>query len=205
MNTEKYLFISTITASLLVLAGCSAQTATNTINENANIEVVTNTNETVSNENTNAEQGSEVDTTNWLTYENEEYGFSFKYPKEWTLEVLQEGGLGTDIGDIIIQSNMCEVYISVPHEKDDQARAVSMYNEALSTGSFGDDPVKKILLGSIPAVQYLNPKFAYESKGEIYQFVINGKLFSSTSSYDPGDESCAAISETILMTMQLDS
>lgn len=25
----------------------------------------------------------EVDTSGWLTYENEEYGFSLKYPKEW--------------------------------------------------------------------------------------------------------------------------
>lgn len=88
MNQSKTILISTVATSLLVLAGCTTKTAinTNTANDNANVEVVTNTNATVSNENTNAEQGSEVDTTNWLTYTNDEYGFSFRYPKEWEIK-----------------------------------------------------------------------------------------------------------------------
>ena len=100
MTQPKPILISTLAASLLVLAGCTTQTATNanTANQNTNTEVVVNTNEAVSNENTNTEQGSEVDlsaeasaevdTSDWLTYTNEEYGFSFKYPPQWSLEVL---------------------------------------------------------------------------------------------------------------------
>lgn len=50
---------------------------------NSNVEVntnsVSNTNSVV---NTNI---STVDNSDWLTYTNEEYGFSFRYPKEWIL------------------------------------------------------------------------------------------------------------------------
>ena len=101
MTQSKTIFISTLTISLLVLAGCTTQTATNTnvvnntnttvntntANDNTNI-VVTNSNENtneVVNENTNSDQGSEVDTSDWLTYTNDEYGFSFKYPKDWQI------------------------------------------------------------------------------------------------------------------------
>lgn len=90
MIQYKTILISTLAASLVLLAGCTAQTATNTntvsnsneVDQNTNAEVVANTNETVTNENTNTEQGSEVDTSDWLTYTNDEYGFSFRYPKE---------------------------------------------------------------------------------------------------------------------------
>jgi hypothetical protein len=40
------------------------------------------------NENTNTEQGSEVDTSDWLTYTSEEYGFSFRYPSSATVNHL---------------------------------------------------------------------------------------------------------------------
>jgi hypothetical protein len=93
MKTTKILSLSTITASLVFITGCTTvQTATNT-NEVSNTNTNTvNTNATVANENTNTEQGSEVDTSDWLTYTNEEYGFSFKYPEEWG-NVEEEPGL----------------------------------------------------------------------------------------------------------------
>ena len=97
MNKSKAILISTLTASLVLLAGCTLQPTTNTANQNTNTAVVANTNETVvnnntnSNENTNTEQESEVDTSDpalsevegWLTYTNEEYGFSVEYPSDW--------------------------------------------------------------------------------------------------------------------------
>ncbi len=90
MKSTKPILISTLTASLLILAGCTTQTATNTmVNDNATVEVVANTNETTSNENTNVGDASgEVDTSDWLTYTNDEYGFSFKYPKKWGEAVM---------------------------------------------------------------------------------------------------------------------
>lgn len=32
------------------------------------------------------QQNSSIDTSNWLVYENKEYGFKFRYPKEWSLK-----------------------------------------------------------------------------------------------------------------------
>lgn len=147
MNTAKYLLIPTMATSLLVLAGCTAQTSTNTnlvantntTNDNANVEVVTNTNETVDNENTNNinESGevdlstgafAEVDTSDpalnevegWLTYTNEEYGFSFRYPKSWSV-----GTNGNNIGCVSDLSIVCDTY---------------SYGE----GSFDDFPVEYV-------------------------------------------------------------
>ncbi len=37
----------------------------------------------VKNTEDNNENSNEIDTSNWFTYENEEYGFSLRYPKEW--------------------------------------------------------------------------------------------------------------------------
>ena len=79
MHNNKTLALSLLT-TLLVITGCTqTQTVSNTndstttnspVNENSNTPV-TNTIE------------SDVNTSDWLTYTNEDYGFSFRYPREW--------------------------------------------------------------------------------------------------------------------------
>lgn len=91
MNQSKTILISTLAASLLVLAGCTTQTSTNTntIKDNANVKMVTNTNETVDNENTNTSDEvlrSPEDVADWLTYTNEEISLSFQYPNDWKID-----------------------------------------------------------------------------------------------------------------------
>ena len=86
MHNNKTLALSLLT-TLLVITGCTqTQTVSNTndstttnspVNENSNT-VVTNTN-TIE---------SDVDTSAWLTYTNEDYGFSFRYPEEWGKTVV---------------------------------------------------------------------------------------------------------------------
>lgn len=111
MIKSKTILMSILVTSLLAVTGCTTQTATNTnavtntivnsnaVNQNSNTEVATNTNEMIVSDNTNTEsvsdgnteQGSEIDSTNWLTYANEEYGFSVKYPSNYSFSESHEG------------------------------------------------------------------------------------------------------------------
>lgn len=85
MNIKPLLSSIMLSATVIAIAGCTTNSAnTNSVNENTNT-VVAN-----SNENTNTEQVSEVDTSDWLTYTNEKYGFSFKYPSNWILNDHQK-------------------------------------------------------------------------------------------------------------------
>lgn len=60
----------------------------NTINTNTNEDTNVGVNANVgANTNTNTDSTGEVDTSDWLTYTNEEYGFSFRYPEDWAVTV----------------------------------------------------------------------------------------------------------------------
>lgn len=62
------------------------ETSTNIdIAKNTNVVVNENVN-SVANANIAANTNTAVDTSDWLTYENEEYGFSIRYPKTYTIE-----------------------------------------------------------------------------------------------------------------------
>lgn len=95
-----------IAASLFLLAGagCTQPVTTSLDTDNANETVINttpvNTNEAVventsvvqDNENTNTAisntndgDGETTDTSDWLTYTNDEYGFAVSYPRDWTI------------------------------------------------------------------------------------------------------------------------
>jgi hypothetical protein len=40
----------------------------------------------------------EVDTAGWRTYENESYGYSFRYPLDWVIDERDSGGLTSPTG-----------------------------------------------------------------------------------------------------------
>lgn len=75
--------VALVSSSVALLgAACwkGVGTNTNVGVENGNAEVNTNTN-----------SSGEIDTSDWITYANEEYGFSFRYPGDWTLLEKQNG------------------------------------------------------------------------------------------------------------------
>ena len=99
-----------IAASLFLLAGagCTQPATTSLDTDNANETVVnttvTNTNEAVVEnanavlENTNTatgdtndSDGETIDTSDWLAYTSEDYGFSFRYPSDYTVEIVSPG------------------------------------------------------------------------------------------------------------------
>lgn len=91
---NKVINLVLIVGSMALLGGACYKTIDT---KNTNVEVNTN----VSNVNTSANTNSStVDTSDWSTYTNEEYGFSFRYPSEYTVSV-REHDRGDDlIGDV---------------------------------------------------------------------------------------------------------
>lgn len=91
---KTFLILSTLTITLGV--GC-IQTEPVTTNNNsssaANTHItninLTNTAVAQNNTNNNINQESDntVDISDWQTYTNEEYGFSFKYPRDWKVNI----------------------------------------------------------------------------------------------------------------------
>ena len=78
--TKKTLFLSLILLASLTLAALVYVQITK---PEPSIPVNTN-------QNANINQGAEIDTSNWKTYKNEQYGFEFKYPGDWDFATYPE-------------------------------------------------------------------------------------------------------------------
>ena len=88
---KKQLIISSLALVLtLGLFGCAKKPVpliNSNVDQNQNANANTNTATT-----TAATSTAEIDTSNWKTYRNEEYGFEFKYPGDWNLFVNEDSG-----------------------------------------------------------------------------------------------------------------
>lgn len=51
---------------------------------------------------TNSLVNQQENTADWLTYKNTQYGFEFKYPKQYALEVMRDDGLGAGCLDVAL-------------------------------------------------------------------------------------------------------
>lgn len=109
-----------ITSALVFAgAGCTQPASTSFDTDNVNEAVVnattTNVNETVLENtntvtsNTNDIDGETIDTSDWLTYTSEEYGFSFRYPSDWEVQKISETTLG------IVSPELKEMLASGPN------------------------------------------------------------------------------------------
>ena len=83
---SKKIIISVVAVVILALIGGGAVWYFKQSNKPVNPPVTEN--ELGQNASTTTEN---VDTSNWLTYRNEEYGFEVKYPKEWNIVNSQYG------------------------------------------------------------------------------------------------------------------
>lgn len=94
-QTKSIPSLAILTISLALLTGCTStttsttNTVTNSNTSNSNVVVDSNANvNATTNENTNTDTAAEteIDTSDWLTYTNEDMGVQFDYPSEWTLD-----------------------------------------------------------------------------------------------------------------------
>ncbi len=122
-------------------------------------EVVTNRNVGPANGNTGANENvnvSEIDSSDWLTYTNEEYGYSVKYPKDW-----------------IYFNNIGDQELEYIQEKDPSFIRFTNIKNKKSQNSFVDISIKVELIDAtkIPTSKYV------EYNG--YYFIFNEGTWAS--------------------------
>lgn len=102
-NTNGVTTVNTNTSEMVV-----EDIDTESVNENTNV-VDTAINNTDTNDSGNTDEVTvneedDIDTSDWLTYTNEEYGFSVDYPRDWNYEINTEGLLNEDVISILFLS-----------------------------------------------------------------------------------------------------
>ena len=204
-------FLILIIPFILIFAGCTAWEKSNENLENLQSENL-NQNETVQeveieeeyeNSNLNEEINEEVvdETADWLTYENEEYEFNFKYPLSFTLEILNEGGPASDVGDVYIsnENNTCFIHITKPTTEKKEVIEYSINNGILKNSQI---PIESININNLKGIKYNNVVNSNGEEGAIYELIINEKGFSFLIRSGNADKECLNISEKILNTIK---
>lgn len=133
---------------------------TNTVVGNMNAELNTNVNVDA-----NTNSSYEIDTSGWLMYTNEEYGFSFRYPGDWALEVIQEGGLGTKPGDVQLSKDICQIHVDKP------TPASSDILEALTTKELRGSAIEVLNINGLNVIKQTGPVNTYGNIGNSYRIL----------------------------------
>ncbi len=188
----------------------SNNTTVNTVanaNENTNAVVNENTNtETNTNEVANTNTNSSVDTSNWNTYKNTEYGFLFKYPETWYLkdftDIDQRTSLSavfgtneiTSLGDIDTVFN-AEVQTLQLNNNGFTASDISAEFEILITSS------ETFTIDGYNAIQYTAQTDSSTTSGLVVLIDSdNNQVVSLVSQSSVASEDVAAIFNSLTVT-----
>ncbi|MFH1565177.1 MAG: hypothetical protein ABIC82_05025 [bacterium] len=131
---NKKLFLIPALAVALVVSGCGKkETSSLVVNNNANVGLVNENTNANLNQNTNSnvdenqgagavedgQSGEEIDTSDWLVYRNEEYGFEVKYPGEWAVEEKNSSYNNDGVIGVFINLNQLEGFYIFPRGEFD--------------------------------------------------------------------------------------
>lgn len=162
---KKQLYIFGAAMVMISFAGCAATqtaiTTNETVNTNGDAVAVnadlntnaeqgddTNANAATENGNVNADTtdvtvdttgDTTVDSSDWLTYTNEEYGFSFRYPTDWTINGNNSNHVGViveKLDDLSVIEKVAPTSSSSP-ELQDQNETEKNNLESSRASAFG--------------------------------------------------------------------
>lgn len=177
MNKTKYLSGALFSLGVIFLAGCGHTPAT-----------TVSTNQTVG-ANNNAAQHNEavatndavVDTSDWLTYTNEEYGFSFKYPNNYSFDESHEGVnfQNAESDSTVANQENIKFYIqSYSEAPDKEGEAYALLYTKTELALLKDEMTQDAdrIVNDIP----LNIYYSYDVPGEVF---YKGANFFSNQDY----------------------
>ncbi len=99
----------------------------------------------------------EIDTSEWKTYENTQYGFSFIYPHDWT--VTEDYHATTPLADVVA--------VTTAPQKSDSKNKNLLFDVLVSSSAKGTNPKKWY------QKTYENPDIIKGYKGETKELQIN--------------------------------
>jgi len=135
---------------------------------------------------TSTEETEDIDTSNWQTYRNEEYGFEIKYPREWQINKLPDPKAGFVVSSPnyipIIKNSFTyqgEFYInkiSNPNNLD----IITLIKTFDDASKFWPErfPYRNIIINGYEAVEFFNINnerrvVFINNKDESYTFVLS--------------------------------
>jgi len=84
---KNLIFLILIIACVAVISGCIKKEVKPVVVNNTDSVNVENSSTDIQEEpNEENEKADEIDTSDWLTYKNEEYGYQINYPKDWRVK-----------------------------------------------------------------------------------------------------------------------
>ncbi len=131
----------------------------------------------------------EIDTSNWQTYHNDEFGFEVKYPNDWEFEETEDGvkfrhsekeyGFeGSPLGALVWISVQ-----TIPQEHD----SLESYAQGLFRPNYQDE-MTELTLDGVKAVElsdYLRTETVLFSHGKLYTFYMaNAGYPEISAAYD---------------------